>query len=379
LIFAEVGDVYAGERNDSTDADVKKKSNIFNSVIEYFRNSNVPRDDGKFDISFIGGPHYSSDSGLGIGVVASGVYGMPVIDTVGNKRLQNEVSLYGDVTTEGFVVVGIGGMQIFGEDRSRLNYDVFFAHNPRRFWGIGYEKAKNNDDYTKYTRLSVTANVEYLMRLGGDFFLGPTADFCWIGARNVDQPERWDGQPLSVSSLGPGVMFTLDTRDNTTAPNKGVYAALSQKFFPKFLGNSRGAFIMTQAFGSFYKPMWKGSILAMRLHGCFTYGGNVPWTMLPTFGGSYSMRGYYERQYSDRMEVDFTAEVRQKVWRRSGIVIWAGAGSVFPRFDSFRWDRILPNGGIGYRWEFKKNSNLRIDFGFGKGQTGFIFNINEAF
>ena len=43
-------------------------------------------------------------------------------------------------------------------------------------------------------------------------------------------------------------------------------------------------------------------------------------------------------------------------------------------------DRILPNFGIGYRWEFKKDVNVRLDYGFGKnGQKGFIFNINEAF
>ena len=38
------------------------------------------------------------------------------------------------------------------------------------------------------------------------------------------------------------------------------------------------------------------------------------------------------------------------------------------------------NFGLGYRWEFKKDVNVRLDYGFGKsGQTGFIFNINEAF
>ena len=30
--------------------------------------------------------------------------------------------------------------------------------------------------------------------------------------------------------------------------------------------------------------------------------------------------------------------------------------------------------------EFKKNVNVRLDYGFGKnGQSGFLFNINEAF
>ena len=45
-----------------------------------------------------------------------------------------------------------------------------------------------------------------------------------------------------------------------------------------------------------------------------------------------------------------------------------------------RASHVLPNFGIGYRWEFKKDVNVRLDYGFGKGgQSGFIFNINEAF
>jgi hypothetical protein len=39
----------------------------------------------------------------------------------------------------------------------------------------------------------------------------------------------------------------------------------------------------------------------------------------------------------------------------------------------------LPNYGIGYRWEFKKRVNVRLDWGFGKRQMGVIFSINEAF
>lgn len=40
----------------------------------------------------------------------------------------------------------------------------------------------------------------------------------------------------------------------------------------------------------------------------------------------------------------------------------------------------LPNYGIGYRWEFKKRMNVRLDYGFGKkDQNGFLFSINEAF
>ena len=73
-------------------------------------------------------------------------------------------------------------------------------------------------------------------------------------------------------------------------------------------------------------------------------------------------------------------ELRQHVWRRNGIVVWAGAGEVFPSFDKLMMRRILPSFGIGYRWEFKKNINIRLDYGRGRfNESNFIFAINEAF
>ena len=103
-------------------------------------------------------------------------------------------------------------------------------------------------------------------------------------------------------------------------------------------------------------------------------------TLMAELGGTSSMRGYYEGRYRDKHSLEATVELRQHVWKRNGIVVWAGAGTVFPKFSALRSRQILPNAGVGYRWEFKKNVNVRLDYGFGKsGQSGFLFNINEAF
>ena len=102
--------------------------------------------------------------------------------------------------------------------------------------------------------------------------------------------------------------------------------------------------------------------------------------MMALLGNSDLMRGYYEGRYRDKHKIEAQLEIRQHIWRRNGIVLWAGAGTVFNKFSAIMMKRILPNYGLGYRWEFKKNVNLRLDYGFGKaGQGGFIFNINEAF
>ena len=91
------------------------------------------------------------------------------------------------------------------------------------------------------------------------------------------------------------------------------------------------------------------------------------------------MRGYFEGRYRDKNEIDACIELRQHIWRRNGVVAWIGAGSIFPRFSDIRLSHVLPNYGIGYRWEFKRFMNVRLDLGFGRHQTGFIFSINEAF
>ena len=68
------------------------------------------------------------------------------------------------------------------------------------------------------------------------------------------------------------------------------------------------------------------------------------------------------------------------MWKRNGVVLWGGFGTVFSKFSNITFRTLLPNWGFGYRWEFKKNVNVRLDYGFGKpGHSGFIFNINEAF
>lgn len=44
--------------------------------------------------------------------------------------------------------------------------------------------------------------------------------------------------------------------------------------------------------------------------------------------------------------------------------------------DDGRW---LPSAGVGYRFEFKPRVNVRLDYGVGKGSSGFYFQVGEAF
>ena len=298
----------------------KKKKGLINRVIDYFADSNKEKPYKKFDFSIIGGPHYSTDTKLGLGLVATGLYRTDMTDSL---LTRSNVALYGDITTANYYKIGVRGNHIFPHDRCRMVYDFAYANN-------------------------------------------------------VERPELLNGMDRRTWNVGAGVSLVYDSRDVITNPHKGFYVNLSQYFRPAFLGNDY-AFSTTDLHASAYGRVWKGGIIAGDITSTLNFG-NPSWGMMALLGSSYSMRGYYEGRYRDKHKIEAQVELRQHLWGRNGMVVWAGAGTVFSKFSAIRADRVLPNFGIGYRWEFKKDVNIRLDYGFGKsGQSGFLFHINEAF
>ena len=356
-------------------ADTIRRHGFITRLLDYFNDANKEKKDKRFDFSIIGGPHYSTDTKLGLGLVAAGLYRSDPNDTL---QPPSNVSLFGDVSTVGFYMLGVSGTHIFPGDRQRIDYTTYFYSFPCYYWGMGYDMGNNNDNKSEMKDWQAQMKASWLFATANDLFIGPTIAFDYIHGSRIERPELLNGQRATTYNIGAGFTLLYDTRDNLTAPKRGVYLSLQQLFRPRFLGN-KYAFSTTDLQTSGYIPLWKGATLAADFRTLLNFG-NPSWAMMALLGDSYSMRGYYEGRYRDKHKVETQIELRQHVWRRNGIVLWAGAGTVFPKFSEMRMSHVLPNYGLGYRWEFKKNVNVRLDYGFGKaGQSSFIFNINEAF
>lgn len=351
-----------------------QKLNIIQRVIKYFDDSNKPPSDKKIDFSIIGGPAYSNDTKLSIGLLGAALYKSGDRDSVTS---QSNASLYTEFSITGYYNVGIRGYHYTPADKWRFTYKVSFSSMPTYFWGIGYDVARHDDNKTKFLQLNSEVKASFDYRLPGNWFVGPALHFNYSKATDSDDYQLWNGERLRTLNYGVGFNLYFDSRDCLTAPHCGWYVGAEQRFYPRFLMN-KSAFSSTDITLSHYFGAWRDAIIAINLHGLFTYG-NTPWSMLASVGGSHTMRGYYEGRYRDKNAVDLTVELRQHIWHRSSAVLWAGAGSVFSNFKNLQSRKILPNFGVGYRWEFKKNVNVRLDFGLGKGESGVVFNINEAF
>lgn len=352
-----------------------KKKSLLTRFLDYFNDANKNKEHKKFDFSIIGGPHYSTDTKLGIGLVAAGLYRANANDTL---LPPSNVSLFGDVSTVGFYMLGIRGTHIFPQDKYRADYTIYFYSFPCKFWGMGYDMGDDDSNKSDMKRWQARFKASFLFHLGDNLYLGPMVSYDYVIGRRIERPELLNGMDQHTWNIGAGFSAVYDTRDVLTYPHRGFYINLSQCFRPRFMGNDY-AFSTTELQVDAYQRVWKGAILAEDFRTMLNLG-NPSWGMMALLGNSNSMRGYYEGRYRDKHKMEAQVELRQHVWKRNSLTTWVGAGTVFHKFSEMRSRHILPNFGIGYRWEFKKNVNVRLDYGFGKaGQTGFLFSINEAF
>lgn len=351
----------------------QKSGNVFRWVARYLRNTNKPTDKA-FDFSVLLGPSYSASTSLGLGGTASGLYSWDRRDTLLPK---SNVSLFANASLSGMLAIGLKGNNFLPHDRYRFNYQLLLYTFPSYFWGIGYDQGRNDENKSKYDCINLLFKPDFLFRINSRIYAGPTMSLKWVNSYGHENTALLGGQSQSVLSWGIGFNLTYDTRDFVLNAYRGNYFRVEQLFYPSFMGNDY-AFSSTDLTYSAYRQVWKGGVLAMELHTLFNYG-EVPWTLLAQVGGQGRMRGYYEGRYRDRNIMEGQVELRQHIKGRNGIVLWVGCANVFKNFDHIWMEQLLPNYGVGYRWEFKKRVNIRLDWGFTKDSPNMTFNINEAF
>lgn len=361
--------------NDSVPA--KAHNGIFKKIVNYFRDSNKQRPNKKIDFGFIPGPNYSATTGLGLGLLGTATYSADHTDPT---LPRSNASVYSNMTTAGFFMVGLRGNHIFPHESFQLDYKVNLSTFSTSYWGMGYANADNDDNETDYRRNRINAMARFMVKLAPNTYIGPFVNYRVTQASDVNEnfSYLWQGQDKTIHTYTAGLSFTYDSRDFMLNASKGVFVQIDQTFTPRCFGNGKYNFSTTEATFATYGKLWKGAILAGELHGQFNYG-HIPWSQLATVGSNDRMRGYYEGRYNDKNVIEGQVELRQHIKGRNGVVAWVALANAFPDFKNIAWRYTLPNAGVGYRWEFKKRINIRVDYGFTRNGGGFIFNINEAF
>lgn len=322
---------------------------------------------------------YTPDTGLMLGAVALRFFYLEPEGPDTRSSVFSPTFIY---TLKNQIMVFLGTDLNWDEGRSNAGIFPSYQKFPDQFYGIGREVSLNDEE--NYTPEQIALSLRYNRETLGELRLG--VDYRLMRHRLIKLDE--DGQLATGGINGtensrismPGVTVSWDTRDNQWAPSRGLWLQLnaavssgtfgSDDNFNQFLGDFRG-----------YISAGENTVLAAQF---LTTGldGDPPFFVMPKLGGEEGLRGYRGGLFKDKTRMLGRVEYRQdRIMGRFGGVLFAGYGDVAPSLDKLTVAGQLWTAGLGFRYIFSEAEKLkiRLDFGWGNGDSGFYLSLGEAF
>lgn len=346
-------------------------------------------DQGKFMISPIVVPAYTPELG---GLLAAG--GLMSFKNNPDDKITQRSTLPVTValSTTGAVVFQSILTSYWLKDRIRINGQFWYKNMPDNYWGVGYEKAYNtpvSDTTTAFEREWFWIRPQFLFRIREYLYAGLNVDINYTSGSNaavvVENDiyyQKYNDKPFNA---GLGLILQYDSRDIPVNAWKGLLINFDYTVYGSYIGGDNDYSVLNMDLRHYINTGRKGSTFAMQVRGRFGFG-DIPYGEMSQLGTPWDLRGYTWGRYRDESMVFFMAEYRLQfskpngTLRKSGMVAWVGGGSIFGVGNSEEQNnKILPNFGVGYRFEMQPRMNMRIDMGFGRETMGIYFNFNEAF
>jgi Omp85 superfamily domain len=283
-------------------------------------------------------------------------------------------------------------------DAIRLFVDFAYKDMPDEYWGVGYEagQAPESDSTTSYQRSSWSLFPKLLFRISHSIMVGGALDFNSTTASDVSAGMAADPyyQRFGATNLnsGGGVVFQFDSRDIAANAWKGVYLNAQALAYGTTLGGDNSYQVYDVDYRQYHALSRPGKTLAWTVRTRISHE-DVPWAELSQVGSSNDLRGYRQGRYRDKTMLYGIVEYRHQFLNvkreggmsRHGYVAWVGAGSIGEDLGDL--EHMLPNWGVGYRFEVQPRMSVRMDVGFGKEfyssgeafEPAVYFNFTEAF
>lgn len=330
------------------------------------------------DWGVVPGPFYTPELGVGIGVAAVGLY-RP--DDRQKDTPLSSLSFTGFASSTGAFGLGYEDYTFLRNDRWRFYLSGDLSRRPLHYWGEGFRAGRGQRGKQSYDSTKLSGTPHLLYRLATHTYAGVGWSLSYEGASSLQHKASGifyhQNASRHILSSGASVLFSYDSRDFIANPSRGQVLNLAWTRYSPTLG-SDDRFNAFDARYDVYHAVNATSLLAWEVYSRFT-GGHVPWTMQSMLGDSQHLRGYYEGRYRDRNVLTSQLEWRKNLSWRHGVVGWIAAGNMSDRESRILKGHWLPSVGAGYRFEFKKRMNVRLDYGLGQHSSGFYFQVGEAF
>ena len=269
----------------------------------------------------------------------------------------------------------------FPKEKYILRWRNTFSHFPDRFWGFGDYTPKSNLEHYTFTQFFI--NPQLIRKVYKSFFVGASYEFQDVTSIQYMAGGLFDTENVTGRHggrvSGAGLVFAWDTRNNSFNSTKGLFAQFSFINFNRLMGTDFAYTNYTIDVRKFIK-VGKEDVLAFQSFSYLNYG-NVAYRNTAALGGSDIMRGYYAGRYRDKNSSACQVEYRKHIWKRFGVVAFAGLGKVAGKLVDINLQGLKYSlgGGLRFALNRKERINLRIDYGVGIQSSGLYFTVTEAF
>jgi len=173
-----------------------------------------------------------------------------------------------------------------------------------------------------------------------------------------------------------------DTRDLPDYPSRGGFYRVQATSFRDVEGTGQG-FRRLDAEAIRYLRLYHdktGLAVRGRVTLSQTADGNtVPFYLLPTLGGSDTLRGYSDYRFRDRNAALLDVEYRWRVFSLMDAALFTDAGTVAPAARDLLHDRWSRDYGFGVRLHSEQRSLARIDVARGAEGMRVVFTMAAPF
>ena len=180
-----------------------------------------------------------------------------------------------------------------------------------------------------------------------------------------------------MAQIGPIVSY--DLRDSSLNTQNGVLFSASLMFADGAIGSDFDYDKLIAA-ANIYRQIRPGTVVAGRASLCRVSGG-APFFDMCMFGASSDLRGYDTGKFRDNASWAIQGEIRQHLFGKFGAVAFGGFGGTAPSLSNIDETEFLPSFGVGLRFMPVKaaNTNVRIDYAYGKDGGALYISVGEAF
>jgi len=255
---------------------------------------------------------------------------------------------------------------------------------PDKFWGLGNDTPSSALENYTISQFSIFPKL--MRRVYSSVYAGVGYEFQHVFQFDYDHSGNsvFDREDIVGRNggwvSGPGATVTWDNRNHAFSPSKGFYMQFYVGIYSKAVGSDFN-FAVRNLDVRKYIALSKNVVLAFQAN-LISTSGSVPIRQLTNIGSNSYMRGYYEGRYTDKDLIAFQSELRFPLYKRFGMVTFAGVGRVGNALrEVFIPQHLKPSIGAGLRFALspQEKLHLRVDAGFGNRSNGTYLNMGEAF